>query len=286
MSDDLAKLKEIEQMKDEQIAQLEKMKNVLKDKFTEAQKEIVSLKSQIEELKKENAAKKNIPSVPAKSEGQDSGFEIKPEVAVKINSSIAQLRMVVSELEKLPLESAQLSSMNIGESKNIRAGKPGKMIAQQQSQPEPEEEEEEAKPNQEFVRRKPSDVAKSQKGGQSAASEQAEQEFVRRKPSDVAKGSQPEVVKSSQPNVKQPTSANLSAAGSSSNAAAAPQPEAASQIKSLKYPADNIISCPQCKSRSYAQVDNKAKLISFVPREIYSKKYVCQQCKMEWEYFF
>jgi len=275
-SEELAKLKEIEQMKDEQIAQLEKMKNVLKDKLTEAQKEIASLKSQIEDLKKENAAKPSMAAAPVKSESHDGGIEIKPEHATKINNSIAQLRMIVSDLEKLPLSSAQLASM----------GKSGRAMAQPQREPEAEYEEPVAQESQEFVRRKPSDVAKAQKPSQQSSSESTEQEFVRRKPSDVAK-SQPEApMKQAQPIAKQPAAPANFATESSANLAAAVQSNAGSQVKVLPYPADNIIMCPKCKSRSYAQVDNTEKIISFVPRKIYAKKYVCQMCKSEWEYTF
>jgi hypothetical protein len=40
--------------------------------------------------------------------------------------------------------------------------------------------------------------------------------------------------------------------------------------------------CPKCGSTNYREIEDKSKIISYVPKPIYGKKFVCMKCTYEW----
>ena len=40
--------------------------------------------------------------------------------------------------------------------------------------------------------------------------------------------------------------------------------------------------CPNCGSVNYREVEDKSKIVSYIPRTIYGKKHVCMKCTFEW----
>ena len=40
--------------------------------------------------------------------------------------------------------------------------------------------------------------------------------------------------------------------------------------------------CPSCGSVNYREVQDKSKIVSYVPTTIYGKKRVCMKCTFEW----
>ncbi|MHA1238919.1 MAG: hypothetical protein ACTSSJ_06790 [Candidatus Odinarchaeia archaeon] len=44
------------------------------------------------------------------------------------------------------------------------------------------------------------------------------------------------------------------------------------------------LKCPKCNSYNVVQMENKSKVLAYASHiPIYAKKYVCQDCKYEWE---
>lgn len=64
----------------------------------------------------------------------------------------------------------------------------------------------------------------------------------------------------------------------------APTQEPTSTIISSEDPRINKRVCPSCGAMGFAirEVDDKSKVISYVPRRIYAKKKACTKCRYEW----
>jgi hypothetical protein len=56
------------------------------------------------------------------------------------------------------------------------------------------------------------------------------------------------------------------------------------QVKTVPFPKDEKIVCPTCNSKLWQEMENRAKIISFVPVKKYGKKYYCKKCGEEWDY--
>ena len=42
------------------------------------------------------------------------------------------------------------------------------------------------------------------------------------------------------------------------------------------------IVCPNCGSTKIREIEDKTKVISYIPKPMYGKKNVCQKCMYEW----
>jgi cell division protein FtsB len=57
-------------------------------------------------------------------------------------------------------------------------------------------------------------------------------------------------------------------------------------LQTIQYPADGVVKCPNCGEQNFQEMENKAKIISFVPTKKYGRKYYCKLCRAEWDYEF
>jgi hypothetical protein len=55
-------------------------------------------------------------------------------------------------------------------------------------------------------------------------------------------------------------------------------------IRTFPYPSDGTLKCPYCGEQNFQEMENRAKIISFVPVKKYGKKYYCKQCRGNWDY--
>jgi len=64
----------------------------------------------------------------------------------------------------------------------------------------------------------------------------------------------------------------------------APTQEPTSTIISSEDPRINKRVCPSCGAMGFAirEVDDKSRVISYIPRRIYAKKKACTKCRYEW----
>ncbi len=64
----------------------------------------------------------------------------------------------------------------------------------------------------------------------------------------------------------------------------APTQETTSTITSSEDPRINKRVCPSCGAMGFAirEVDDKSRVISYIPRRIYAKKKACTKCRYEW----
>jgi len=64
----------------------------------------------------------------------------------------------------------------------------------------------------------------------------------------------------------------------------APTQEPTSTIISSEDPRINKRLCPSCGAMGFAirEVDDKSRVISYIPRRIYAKKKACTKCRYEW----
>jgi hypothetical protein len=64
----------------------------------------------------------------------------------------------------------------------------------------------------------------------------------------------------------------------------APQQEPIPAINSSEEPRINKRVCPNCGAMGFAirEIDDKSRIISYIPRRIYAKKKACTKCRYEW----
>ena len=63
-----------------------------------------------------------------------------------------------------------------------------------------------------------------------------------------------------------------------------PEQQSTSTFTSSEDPRINKRVCPNCGAMGFAvrEVDDKSRVISYIPRRIYAKKKACTKCRYEW----
>jgi len=148
--------------------------------------------------------------------------------------------------------------------------------------PVPEEEVHVRKPSAGFAGRKPSDLAKAkaeEDAATAAAAAPKEEEVHTRRPSGTSS-------RMAAPEVKIGAPAEAAPAPTPAPAPAAPMGGGgiSKPVRTVPYPADGILKCPNCNAQNFAEMENKAKIISFVPVKKYGKMRYCKNCRTQWDY--
>ncbi|MHA1585371.1 MAG: hypothetical protein ACTSVU_08990 [Promethearchaeota archaeon] len=69
-----------------------------------------------------------------------------------------------------------------------------------------------------------------------------------------------------------------------SSASATTKNVAPGGILSVPYPNDGAIKCPHCGAQNFVEQEDHTRVLSYVPIKKYAKKYYCKTCRAEWKY--
>lgn len=140
-------------------------------------------------------------------------------------------------------------------------------------------------------RKKPSEIMNATIEAQKPQEEPSKTESVEhgRRPSEVAKerAERPQI--STDKSIKKESSskeANPKEAGAES-VEEKPKPITMPEtriVNTVSYPSDGIIACPKCGAKTFQEMENRNKIITFTPVKRYGKKYFCKKCFEEWDY--
>jgi len=219
---------------------------------------------------------------------QNFSIEQKIDSLLELLSSGAGVaKAPISESPGMAMASNVSIKKPMGEQAAIR--KPSEMMKPTKSEepapvpaPTPEEEVHVRKPSAGFAGRKPSDLAKAKADEDAAAVAAAapkEEEVHTRRPSGVgSRMAAPEV------KIGSPTEATPAPAPTPAPAAPMGGGGISKPVRTVPYPADGILKCPNCNAQNFAEMENKAKIISFVPVKKYGKMRYCKNCRTQWDY--
>jgi len=60
--------------------------------------------------------------------------------------------------------------------------------------------------------------------------------------------------------------------------------ESSEGLLMVDYPSSGTIKCPKCGKQNYQEMENRAQILSYIPKPKYGKKYYCKSCRCEWAY--
>lgn len=274
-SEDWEQLLEI---KDQEIAQLSKIKNILQQKLVEASQKIKDLQIQFhittdlptdgEETDAIALQEKNrsVTSPVTDLEGEmepeaektrEGRKLVRSEFSLSLEEKIDQILHSVNELlskikfaSKLPppKTSPPESAGQTEETRHARAFKPSDILRRQQTEATPMVEEEEGAQNE-------------------------EEEEVEEPSSKISKRQEPEFEEKGE---------KLERKGQGEQEPA--HVPADSGILTLDYPADGSIVCPKCGKQKFQELQDPSVVVSFAPVKKFGRKFSCKSCRTVWRY--
>ncbi|MHA1720681.1 MAG: hypothetical protein ACTSWX_12510 [Promethearchaeota archaeon] len=243
-------MEELLKAKDNELNQLTKVKDALRDQAKKLKEEIESLNAKIDKL--ENEPKE--PTYPDLSED----LKEQKEENKKILEENKTLKEKIEELEKKPLSPEKLMEQlkkgmfNLGQENATLDAKVDKIL----------------KHLEKFERSEPSEKIEDNSSNLKSLEKPKipePEKILTRKPSDILK-------------LKPKTDEKLSGGSKKESFGMS------SSIKTIQYPKDGVIKCPHCGEQNYQEQENKKKIISYSPIKKYAKKYYCKICRGEWDY--
>ncbi|MHA1340614.1 MAG: hypothetical protein ACTSRZ_10685 [Promethearchaeota archaeon] len=304
------KFKAYRESMEQQVEKLNKMKDMLKSKIAELKKENEDLKKQIEQLKKGG---ESIPSAEKDTKAVASDASIQAEEINKLKQQIEKkdeeiklLKTKVEELSKAKVAStaatkgvavttaseanfdpkiidARLNAIQSKLDKNfdsifdklneitkaittgkvatatVGSAKPSKVaspaISTQKQPPSP---------------KTPAPSSAPSRSAQPKNDSMTEM-FKKQILSQQRKSSQPEA-KPEAPKIKQQPKIEKK------------EEKTEGGILWVDYPKDGVIKCPKCGKQNYQEMENKAQILSYIPKPKYGRKYYCKSCRIEWAF--
>jgi len=313
--EDWQKLVEI---KDQEIAQLNKIKDILQQKVADSNQRIKALQAELDEKRSESEEgieeagevarlreeNQQLTDKLAEFEEQDAAGEmsattgdqgISPVLDEKVNQILDGVNQLLSRIKiasKLPpSKSGQAGAPSAGEaeSKEAKPGrslKPSDILRRQQveEKPAPAEEEEE---EEEVSRPKPSKVRKRVEEEEEAEEEENEEEEeapTAKKSSGRTKAREAPEPRAAPKEIKEEQKERKKEAAESAGEKVSATNPPGGKIITAEYPADGSIVCPKCGKQNYQEMQDPTVIVAYAPVKKFGRKFYCKSCRCNWRY--